>query len=65
MTKPLSQALLLKCGVTLPNRLAKSAMTEGLASPSGAPTPAHNQLYKTWAEGGTGLSFTGNIMVDG
>lgn len=65
MTNPLAQTLLLKCGVTLPNRLAKSAMTEGLATPLGAPTAAHNQLYKTWAQGGIGLSFTGNVMVDG
>jgi 2,4-dienoyl-CoA reductase-like NADH-dependent reductase (Old Yellow Enzyme family) len=40
-------------------------MTEGLADAKGRPTPAHNQLYKTWAEGGTGLLLTGNIMIDG
>ncbi|MFT6896532.1 MAG: 2,4-dienoyl-CoA reductase-like NADH-dependent reductase (Old Yellow Enzyme family) [Paraglaciecola sp.] len=65
MMNPLSQSLTLKCGAVLPNRLAKSAMTEGLASPIGNPTPALNQLYKTWAQGGSGLLLTGNIMVDG
>lgn len=64
MNNPLAQPLTLKCGATLPNRLAKSAMTEGLANPLGLPTEAHNQLYKTWAEGGTGLLLTGNIMID-
>jgi 2,4-dienoyl-CoA reductase-like NADH-dependent reductase (Old Yellow Enzyme family) len=64
MINTLKQPLALKCGAVLPNRLAKSAMTEGLADPRGNPTSAHNQLYKTWAEGGTGLLFTGNIMVD-
>jgi 2,4-dienoyl-CoA reductase-like NADH-dependent reductase (Old Yellow Enzyme family) len=64
MIDMLKRPLALKCGAVLPNRLAKSAMTEGLADPKGNPTSAHNQLYKTWAEGGTGLLFTGNIMVD-
>lgn len=64
MTNPLAQPLTLRCGAVLPNRFGKSAMTEGLADPLGTPTAALNQLYKTWAEGGTGLLFTGNIMVD-
>ena len=64
MNHLLDQPLTLRCGASLPNRLAKSAMTEGLADPMGRPTPAHQQLYKTWADGGTGLLFTGNVMVD-
>lgn len=63
-TSPLAQTLTLPCGATLPNRLAKSAMTEGLADKFDRPTPQHNQLYRTWAEGGTGLHITGNVMVD-
>ncbi len=39
-------------------------MTEGLASALGQPTPALNHLYKVWAQGGTGLLFTGNVMID-
>jgi 2,4-dienoyl-CoA reductase-like NADH-dependent reductase (Old Yellow Enzyme family) len=64
MTSPLAQTLTLPCGVTLPNRLAKSAMTEGLADKYDRPTHQHNQLYRTWAEGGTGLHITGNVMID-
>lgn len=48
----------------LPNRLAKGAMTEGLADPLGRATPRHARLYRSWAEGGVGLSITGNVMVD-
>jgi 2,4-dienoyl-CoA reductase-like NADH-dependent reductase (Old Yellow Enzyme family) len=65
MTNPLAQAITLNCGAVLPNRLAKSAMTEGLADAVGRPTKALQQLYKTWAKGGTGLLLTGNIMIDG
>jgi 2,4-dienoyl-CoA reductase-like NADH-dependent reductase (Old Yellow Enzyme family) len=60
----LSQPLELPCGVVLPNRLAKSAMTEGLADSHNQPTEAHARLYARWARGGMGLSLTGNVMVD-
>lgn len=60
----LGDSLQLPCGVSLPNRLLKSAMTEGMASPQGHATARHAQLYKTWAEGGTGLLMTGNVMID-
>jgi 2,4-dienoyl-CoA reductase-like NADH-dependent reductase (Old Yellow Enzyme family) len=39
-------------------------MTEGLADKFDLPTAALIQLYKTWAQGGTGLHITGNVMVD-
>jgi len=61
----LSDPLTLPCGVTLPNRLAKGAMTEGIADPHGRATKRHARLYKAWADGGLGLSLTGNMMVDG
>jgi 2,4-dienoyl-CoA reductase-like NADH-dependent reductase (Old Yellow Enzyme family) len=48
----------------LPNRLAKAAMTEGLADPEGRPTIAHQRLYGAWARGGAGLLITGNVIVD-
>jgi 2,4-dienoyl-CoA reductase-like NADH-dependent reductase (Old Yellow Enzyme family) len=57
--------LTLPCGHSLPNRLCKSAMTEGLATPQGQATAAHQQLYQRWAQGGASLLMTGNIMVDG
>jgi 2,4-dienoyl-CoA reductase-like NADH-dependent reductase (Old Yellow Enzyme family) len=60
----LSQALQLPCGVELPNRLAKAAMTEGLATAGGVPTPALNTLYRRWSAGGAGLLLTGNVIVD-
>jgi 2,4-dienoyl-CoA reductase-like NADH-dependent reductase (Old Yellow Enzyme family) len=61
----LASPLRLPCGATLPNRLLKSAMTEGLADAEGRPTPAHDALYRRWSEGGTGTLVTGNVMVDG
>ncbi|HEY4082780.1 MAG TPA: NADH:flavin oxidoreductase/NADH oxidase family protein [Burkholderiaceae bacterium] len=58
-------ALTLPCGQVLPNRFCKSAMTEGLASPRGHATQAHQRLYSTWAQGGAALHISGNIMIDG
>src|ERR1700750_472233 len=63
-TVGLGSPLALPCGVRLPNRLLKSAMTEGLADPSDRPTDAHFTLYRRWSEGGTGTVITGNVMVD-
>ncbi|MEC7225410.1 MAG: NADH:flavin oxidoreductase/NADH oxidase family protein [Candidatus Latescibacterota bacterium] len=65
MNSSLAQPLHLPCDHTLPNRLGKSAMTEGLADAHGRPTHAHSTLYRTWSEGGTGLLLTGNVMIDG
>ena len=48
----------------LPNRLAKSAMTEGLADGRGQPTPELSRLYRLWANGGAGLLITGNAAVN-
>ena len=43
----LTQPLRLSCGVSLPNRLAKAAMTEGLADAWLRATPALERLYRT------------------
>lgn len=56
--------LTLPCGTTLPNRLMKSAMSEALGTVDGAPKPGLATLYRRWAQGGVGLSVTGNVMVD-
>jgi len=64
MPGPLTEPLRLPCGQTLPNRLAKAAMTEGLADPKNRATERHVRLYKRWAEGGLGLLLTGNIQID-
>lgn len=61
---PLSQPLLLPCGATLPNRIAKAAMTEGLADTHLRATERHVRLYRAWSEGGAGLLLTGNVMID-
>lgn len=60
----LAQPLELPCGTTLPNRFLKSAMSETLADPSGAPNERHARLYARFAEGGTGTVVTGNVMID-
>ncbi|WP_335955394.1 NADH:flavin oxidoreductase/NADH oxidase family protein [Acinetobacter guillouiae] len=61
---PLKQPLTLACGITIPNRIAKSAMSEQLADRHGSPTIDLQQLYAVWARGGTGLLITGNVMID-
>jgi len=65
MTIELSNSLMLPCGVEIPNRLAKAAMTEGLADPSGEPNHDLAQLYGIWSDGGAGLLISGNIQIDG
>jgi 2,4-dienoyl-CoA reductase-like NADH-dependent reductase (Old Yellow Enzyme family) len=60
----LTEPLRLRCGATLPNRLAKSAMSEALGTADNHATAALALLYGRWADGGLGLSITGNVMVD-
>ena len=60
----ISESLRLPCGATLPNRLAKGAMTEGLATPDGVPTEALQTLYRRWSHGGAGMHLTGNVIID-
>jgi len=64
MTQLISQSLKLPCGAELPNRLAKAAMTEGLATANGVPTPELERLYGLWSDGGAGMLLSGNIQVD-
>ncbi len=65
MTSPtIADSLTLPCGAVLPNRLAKAAMTEGLADPGGRAAPELARLYGLWADGGTGLLITGNVQID-
>lgn len=60
LTKPLT----LRSGAVIKNRLGKSAMSEALATLDNRPTELLVQLYDAWAQGGTGLVITGNVMVD-
>jgi 2,4-dienoyl-CoA reductase-like NADH-dependent reductase (Old Yellow Enzyme family) len=60
----LSEPLTLPCGSTIPNRLCKAAMTEGLATKAGEASEALTRLYGTWSDGGSGLLLSGNILID-
>jgi 2,4-dienoyl-CoA reductase-like NADH-dependent reductase (Old Yellow Enzyme family) len=63
-TNLLAQPLRLPGGVTLKNRIAKSAMSEALGSYDNHVTPQLPRLYGRWAASGIGLLITGNVMVD-
>ena len=54
MTALFSRTLKLPCGVELPNRLSKAAMTEGLATADGIPTAELARLYWLWRYGSSG-----------
>lgn len=50
-------------GMTLRNRLVKSAMGEGMADADHCVTPQFVRLYKRWARGEVGLAITGMMSV--
>jgi 2,4-dienoyl-CoA reductase-like NADH-dependent reductase (Old Yellow Enzyme family) len=50
-------------GLTLRNRLVRSATAERLCAPDGAPTPALLEFYETLSAGGVGLIVTGHAFV--
>ena len=60
----IERPLALPCGLTLKNRIVKSAMSEALADESNNPTDRLVELYQRWSEGGAALLVTGNIPVD-
>ena len=60
----LSDKLILKNGIQIKNRIFKSAMSEQLGDKANNPTQELSVLYAIWADGGTGLSVTGNVMID-
>lgn len=61
----LEQSIRLPCGLNLSNRLVKASMTERMATPDGRPNERHAALFRRFAEGGSGLMLTGNVVVDG
>lgn len=63
-TVTVGSPLRLRCGIALPNRLAKAAMSEQLGTIAGAPSPTLVRLYSAWGRGGAGLLITGNVMID-
>ena len=60
----LQNSLELPCGAIFRNRLAKSPMSDSLANGEGDPTEAQIRLYERWAEGGTAVSFIGEVQGD-
>lgn len=61
----LASSLTLPNGTSLPNRLAKAAMSESLADPeTGAPTEELVRVYERWGRSGAGLLITGHVIVD-
>jgi 2,4-dienoyl-CoA reductase-like NADH-dependent reductase (Old Yellow Enzyme family) len=58
----LFEPLKLTCGVTLKNRIAKSAMSDSLADGTGHPTPEQVRLYQRWAGGGLAISIIGEVQ---
>lgn len=63
MPHPLFTPVNLPNGQVLPNRIAKAAMEESMATTGQLPGPMLTNLYRTWARGGAGLLITGNVMV--
>ncbi len=60
----LQKELILPCEAKLQNRIAKSAMSENMSPKHHSPTKSLIHAYKRWADGGSGLILTGNIMID-
>ncbi|ADH99479.1 NADH:flavin oxidoreductase/NADH oxidase family protein [Salisediminibacterium selenitireducens] len=60
----LDQSLTLSSYATSKNRWFKSAMSEAMATANHSPTSDLINLYRIWAEGGSGIVVTGNVMVD-
>lgn len=60
----LTDAFTLPNGQVIPNRLAKSAMSEAMGTVDNRVTPELVRLYRRWGAGGIGLIVTGNVMVD-
>lgn len=60
----LTEPLDLPCGVRLPTRIAKAALSEALGDSDNSPDERIVTPYRRWAQGGYGLLITGNIMVD-
>ncbi|MEM7143264.1 MAG: NADH:flavin oxidoreductase/NADH oxidase family protein, partial [Actinomycetota bacterium] len=62
--KLLAEPVVLPCGLRIPNRLAKSAMSDSLGDGAGQPSDPQIRLYERWAQSGVGLSIIGEVQVD-
>lgn len=54
----------LERGIRIKNRFFKSALSEQLGDSDHGPRPELITLFRRWAEGGSGLLVTGNVMID-
>lgn len=63
MSSELFSPLPLRSGQVLTNRIAKAAMEENMAGDGQLPDQRLLTLYRRWADGGSGLLITGNVMV--
>ncbi len=64
-TPNIAAPLELPCGVTLPNRLVKAALSEALGDRrNGAPTEDLLALYECWARSGAGVLLSGHVIID-
>ena len=54
----------LPCGLVLPNRLVKAAMTEEMGHGDRLPNDAICALYRTWAQGNWGMILTSAVHID-
>ncbi|WP_287092477.1 hypothetical protein [Mesorhizobium sp.] len=61
----LFKPLQLPCGLTLKNRIAKSAMSDCLGDGAGHPTAEQIKLYQRWAAGGMAVSIIGEVQLTG
>lgn len=59
----LFQPFTLPNGTVIKNRFVKAAMNEAMGDKYCQPKKEIAQLYRTWAQGGAGLVFTGNVML--
>lgn len=51
-------------GQCIKNRIVKAAMEENMSDEALQPSEALINLYQKWAQGGSGLILTGNVMID-
>lgn len=61
----LGAPLELACGLVLPNRLVKAAMSDSLGDGLGGTTDQQVRLYERWLDGGAALAIIGEVQVDG
>ena len=60
----IAEHMTLPNGVTLKNRIVKSAMSVALADAHNNPTQAQIDPFARWSKGGAALLITGNTPVD-